>query len=66
MGPVTHFWHLVFFFRLLDVIPGRRNQTEMTLSLVFEHVDQDLARYLDKVPSPGLGPDRIRVGLPLV
>ena len=30
--------------------------------LVFEHIDQDLARYLEKVPSPGMGPDRIRVG----
>ena len=51
-----------FIFRLLDVIPGRRNQTEMKLMLVFEHIDQDLARYLEKVPSPGMGPDRIRVG----
>ncbi len=33
----------------------------MKLLLVFEHIDQDLAHYLQKVPSPGLGPDRIRV-----
>lgn len=46
--------------RLLDVCHGSRSQHEMRLMLVFEHVDQDLAHYLEKVPSPGLGPTRIQ------
>lgn len=33
----------------------------MLVYLVFEHVDQDLATYLERCPSPGLGPDRIKV-----
>ena len=33
----------------------------MSLYLVFEHVHQDLATYLEKCPAPGLGPDRIKV-----
>lgn len=49
--------------RLLDVCPGRRSHREMKLMLVFEHIDQDLSQFLEKVPSPGLGPDRIRVSL---
>lgn len=46
--------------KLLDVCPGRRSHREMKLMLVFEHIDQDLSQFLEKVPSPGLGPDRIR------
>ncbi|KAI0214471.1 Cyclin-dependent kinase 4 [Lamellibrachia satsuma] len=46
--------------RLLDVCPGNRTPHEMQLYLVFEHIDQDLAHYLEKCPAPGLGPDRIR------
>lgn len=30
------------------------------LFLVFEHVEQDLATYLERCPSPGLGPDKIK------
>ncbi len=33
----------------------------MSLYLVFEHVHQDLASYLEKCPEPGLGQDRIKV-----
>ena len=33
----------------------------MSLYLVFEHVHQDLANYLEKCPAPGLGQDRIKV-----
>lgn len=48
--------------RLLDICHGRRLEQEqqLVLYLVFEHVDQDLATYLEKCPSPGLGPDRIK------
>ncbi|XP_025080840.1 cyclin-dependent kinase 6-like [Pomacea canaliculata] len=46
--------------KLLDV--GHTNVTdkEIRVYLVFEYIDQDLAAYLQKCPSPGLGPDRIR------
>ena len=33
----------------------------MRLNLIFEHIDQDLAQFLAKCPSPGLGPDKIKV-----
>lgn len=48
--------------RLLDVCHGRRLEQEqqLVLYLVFEHVEQDLATYLEKCPSPGLGPDKIK------
>ncbi|XP_054707252.1 cyclin-dependent kinase 4-like [Uloborus diversus] len=48
--------------RLLDICQGRKleNERQMLLYLVFEHVDQDLSTYLEKCPSPGLGPERIK------
>eukprot|EP00095_Tigriopus_kingsejongensis_P009173 maker-scaffold145_size311916-snap-gene-1.9 protein:Tk09173 transcript:maker-scaffold145_size311916-snap-gene-1.9-mRNA-1 annotation:"cell division protein kinase 4" len=46
--------------RLLDICHGQRREREMSLYLVFEHVHQDLASYLEKCPSPGLGQDRIK------
>ncbi|KAK6182669.1 cyclin-dependent kinase 6 [Patella vulgata] len=46
--------------RLLDVRHSQLNETEIRLMLVFEYIDQDLATYLERCPSPGLGPDRIR------
>jgi len=46
--------------RLLDICHGQRLDREMVLYLVFEHVDQDLNSYIEKCPSPGLGPDRIK------
>ena len=48
--------------RLLDVCYGNvTGHAEINLTLVFEYVEQDLATYLERCPSPGLGPDRIRV-----
>lgn len=46
--------------RLLDICHGQRQQREMSLYLVFEHVHQDLATYLENCPSPGLSQDRIK------
>eukprot|EP00096_Caligus_rogercresseyi_P003883 TRINITY_DN1770_c1_g1_i2.p1 TRINITY_DN1770_c1_g1~~TRINITY_DN1770_c1_g1_i2.p1 ORF type:complete len:402 (+),score=99.83 TRINITY_DN1770_c1_g1_i2:277-1482(+) len=46
--------------RLLDICHGHRRDREMSLYLVFEHVHQDLASYLENCPSPGLSPDRIK------
>ncbi|XP_040583138.1 cyclin-dependent kinase 6 [Lepeophtheirus salmonis] len=46
--------------RLLDICHGHRRDREMSLYLVFEHVHQDLASYLENCPSPGLGSDRIK------
>jgi serine/threonine protein kinase len=39
--------------RLMDICHGQRREREMSLYLVFEHVHQDLASYLEKCPSPG-------------
>lgn len=46
--------------RLLDVRHTQSEDGEIQLKLVFEFVEQDLAKYLEKCPSPGLGPDRIK------
>ncbi|GFQ79118.1 cyclin-dependent kinase 4, partial [Trichonephila clavata] len=48
--------------RLLDICHGRKleNERQMLVYLVFEHVDQDLATYLERCPSPGLSPEKIK------
>nr|CAD7403913.1 unnamed protein product [Timema poppensis] len=48
--------------RLLDICHGQRLEREqqLVLFLVFEHVDQDLACYLERCPDPGLPPTRIK------
>ncbi|XP_035205119.1 cyclin-dependent kinase 6-like, partial [Stegodyphus dumicola] len=47
---------------LFDICQGRRLEDEhqMLVYLVFEHVDQDLATYLEKCPPTGLTPDKIK------
>jgi hypothetical protein len=49
--------------RLLDICHGQRLEKEqqLVLFLVFEHVDQDLATYIERCPPPGLGSRRIKV-----
>lgn len=47
--------------KLLDVHHQAVSDRDICLSLVFEFIDQDLNTYLERCPSPGLGPDRIRV-----
>lgn len=56
-GSFLHF----LLLRLLDICHGQRREREMSLYLVFEHVHQDLASYLEKCPAPGLGQERIKV-----
>jgi len=46
--------------RLLDITHGQRRDREMSLYLIFEHIHQDLASYLEKCPPPGLELDRIK------
>ncbi|XP_042911971.1 cyclin-dependent kinase 4 [Parasteatoda tepidariorum] len=48
--------------KLLDICHGRRveNERQMLVYLVFEHVDQDLATYLERCPPPGLSTDLIK------
>jgi len=46
--------------RLLDITHGQRRQREMSLHLIFEHVDGDLAAYLEKCPAPGLPLHKIK------
>ena len=51
-----------FVRRLMDVCAIQRTDSETKVTLVFEHVDQDLKTYLEKAPAPGLSQDRIKVG----
>lgn len=56
--------YLLFSFpplRLFDVCTVSRTDRETKLTLVFEHVDQDLTTYLDKVPEPGVPTETIKV-----
>uniref|UniRef100_A0A9J7ZF07 Cyclin-dependent kinase 4 n=1 Tax=Cyprinus carpio carpio TaxID=630221 RepID=A0A9J7ZF07_CYPCA len=46
--------------RLMDVCATLRTDQETKVTLVFEHVDQDLRTYLEKVPAPGLPLHQIR------
>lgn len=53
--------HLVISCRLFDVCTVSRTDRETKLTLVFEHVDQDLTTYLEKAPDPGVPPETIKV-----
>ncbi|XP_017548207.1 cyclin-dependent kinase 4 [Pygocentrus nattereri] len=46
--------------KLMDVCATLRTDQETKVTLVFEHVDQDLKTYLEKAPAPGLPISRIR------
>uniref|UniRef100_A0A2K6BXS3 Cyclin-dependent kinase 4 n=1 Tax=Macaca nemestrina TaxID=9545 RepID=A0A2K6BXS3_MACNE len=46
--------------RLMDVCATSRTDREIKVTLVFEHVDQDLRTYLDKAPPPGLPAETIK------
>ncbi|GLH00167.1 Cyclin-dependent kinase 5 homolog [Gryllus bimaculatus] len=48
--------------RLLDVCYGQRVDKEqrLVLFLVFEHIDQDLSSYMERVPPPGMPPARVK------
>ncbi|XP_062842407.1 cyclin-dependent kinase 4 [Trichomycterus rosablanca] len=46
--------------KLMDVCASLRTEQETKVTLVFEHVDQDLKTYLEKVPAPGLPIHQIR------
>uniref|UniRef100_A0A8C7CRI9 Cyclin-dependent kinase 4 n=1 Tax=Oncorhynchus kisutch TaxID=8019 RepID=A0A8C7CRI9_ONCKI len=46
--------------KLMDVCATLRTDQETKVTLVFEHVDQDLKTYLEKAPAPGLPPSHIR------
>lgn len=49
--------------RLFDVCTVSRTDRETKLTLVFEHVDQDLTTYLEKAPDPGVPPETIKVNI---
>ncbi|XP_041036395.1 cyclin-dependent kinase 4 isoform X2 [Carcharodon carcharias] len=46
--------------RLFDVCATVRADRETKVTLVFEHVDQDLKTYLEKAPSPGLPAETVK------
>lgn len=47
--------------KLLDICNGPRMEREkqLLLYIVFEHMEMDLAEYIDKCPPPGVPPERI-------
>ncbi|VVC26993.1 Hypothetical protein CINCED_3A007111 [Cinara cedri] len=49
--------------KLLDVVHGPRlyNERCMTLYLVFEHIEQDLATYMARCPKPGMSSEIVKV-----
>lgn len=59
--PLTEAPGVVSRGRLMDVCATQRSEQETKVTLVFEHVDQDLKTYLEKAPAPGLPPARIKV-----
>lgn len=46
--------------RFLDTCHGRKTDEELVMFLVFEHVEQDLASYLNKCSRAGLGTLQIK------
>ncbi|XP_060714440.1 cyclin-dependent kinase 4 [Tachysurus vachellii] len=46
--------------KLMDVCASLRTEQETKVTLVFEHVDQDLKTYLEKAPPPGLPLHHVR------
>ncbi|XP_008318355.1 cyclin-dependent kinase 4 [Cynoglossus semilaevis] len=46
--------------RLMDVCATKRSDQETKVTLVFEHVDQDLKTYLERAPAPGLSSECIK------
>jgi hypothetical protein len=46
----------------LDVAHGNRRDREMSLHLIFEYINGDLATYIEKCPDPGLPAAKIKVG----
>lgn len=59
LSPSSHVCFSIF--RLFDVCTVSRTDRETRLTLVFEHVDQDLTTYLEKAPDPGVPPETIKV-----
>jgi len=51
--------HCFVCCRLFDVVSGQRTHHELHLMLIFEHIDQDLAQFLEKNAS-GLSPEYIQ------
>lgn len=45
----------------MDVCATPRSEQETKVTLVFEHVDQDLKTYLEKAPASGLSPGHVKV-----
>lgn len=46
--------------RLLDICQGERREKRLSLYLVFEHAEQDLATYMQNYPPPGLPPRTVK------
>lgn len=63
LALLLNVFYPLLLFRLLDVVHGPRlyNEKCMTLYLVFEHIEQDLATYMARCPKPGMSSEIIKV-----
>ena len=46
--------------RLVDICHGPRREREMALYLVFEHVHEDLDKYIKRIPEPGVPMEKVK------
>jgi hypothetical protein len=47
-SQAVHYLLSQFCCRLYDVVSVRESQRDLRLNLIFEHIDQDLAQYLER------------------
>ena len=53
----------MFFYRFFDVCNTQGGTNDFHMILVFEYIDQDLAKYMEHCPTPGIDHDTIQVGV---
>lgn len=68
MVCMTTIFECFLFFRIFDAFQNfsttpTDSPSDLVLTIVFEHVDQDLSQFLRKCPPPGLPEELIKVKL---
>lgn len=64
---IVFLFPLFFVGRLLDVCHGQlERERQLVLFLVFEHLEEDLAGYLNRMGDRGMAPKTIQVTWPSV
>lgn len=67
MTTNRHAFYYPFVCRLLDVCHGQlERERQLVLFLVFEHLEEDLAGYLNRVGDRGISPKTIQVCIPMI